>query len=126
MPRRAVVYVACRNSPAAGGVPNFGETTNELIAEPPWLPSDAQRAAMPLALDLSGLYEPMLKRLIPLPARQQESLADLVTRAEHVASKQREVEQAVSKLAKEKKFNRKVDINNKLNALKAELARLKK
>ncbi|TAL90235.1 MAG: DUF4391 domain-containing protein [Candidimonas sp.] len=114
---------------AAHKRPNEADASRWVLSDyfaTPWLPSDAQRAAMPLALDLSGLYEQMLKRLIPLPARQQESLADLVTRAEHVASKQREVEQAVSKLAKEKKFNRKVDINNKLNALKAELARLKK
>jgi len=86
-----------------------------------WLPSDAQRAAMPLALDLSGLYEQVLQQLVPLPARQQENLADLVTRVEQVASKQREVEKMVSKLAKEKQFNRKVEINAHLRKLKLEL-----
>ncbi len=89
-----------------------------------WLPSNIQRAPMPLALDLSSLYQQMLQRLISLPARQQECLADLVTRVEQVASKQREVEKMASKLAKEKQFNRKVEINANLRHLKTELEQL--
>lgn len=90
-----------------------------------WLPSDCERAAMPLALDLGGLYEQALHRLIPTPARPQESLADLVARVELVAAKQREVEKAASRLAKEKQFNRKVEINAELRKLKDELEVLK-
>lgn len=89
-----------------------------------WLPSNSIRAAMPLALDLSGLYEQMLKRLIPLPVREREGLADLVARVEQVESKQREVEKATIKLAKEKQFNRKVEINATLRTLKTELENL--
>lgn len=86
-----------------------------------WLPSDIERAAMPLALDLGSLYGQVLHRLIPTPARSQESLADLVARFELVAAKQREVEKTASKLAKEKQFNRKVEINAHLRQLKIEL-----
>ncbi len=86
-----------------------------------WLPSDCERAAMPLALDLGALYEQALHRLIPTPARPQESLADLVARVELIAAKQREVEKATSRLAKEKQFNRKVEINALLRQLKTEL-----
>lgn len=89
-----------------------------------WLPSEVQRTAMPLALDLGSLYEQVLQRLIPLPARQQEDLADLVARVEQVTAKQREVEKAASKLAKEKQFNRKVEINASLRQLKNELEQL--
>jgi hypothetical protein len=89
-----------------------------------WLPSDIERVAMPLALDLGGLYEQALHRLIPSQARPQESLADLVTRVELVAAKQREVEKAASKLAKEKQFNRKVEINAQLRQLRNELEAL--
>lgn len=89
-----------------------------------WLPSDCERAAMPLAIDLGGLYEQALHRLIPIPARPQESLADLVARVEQVAAKQREVEKATSRLAKEKQFNRKVEINTRLRQLKNELEKL--
>lgn len=89
-----------------------------------WLPSDIRRTAVPLALDLGSLYEQVLQRLIPLPARQREGLADLVARVEQVTAKQREVEKAASKLAKEKQFNRKVEINATLRQLKTELEHL--
>jgi hypothetical protein len=89
-----------------------------------WLPSDIERAAMPLALDLGGLYEQVLHRLIPTPARPQERLADLVARVELVTAKQREVEKTASKLSKEKQFNRRVEINATLRQLKTELEQL--
>lgn len=89
-----------------------------------WLPSDIERAAMPLALDLGGLYEQMLHRLISTPARPQENLADLVARVELLAAKQREVEKTASKLAKQMQFNRKVEINAALRQLKTELEQL--
>ncbi|MCP6456804.1 DUF4391 domain-containing protein, partial [Klebsiella pneumoniae] len=87
-------------------------------------PSDCERTAMPLALDLGSLYEQMLHRLIPTPARPRESLADLVARVELVEAKHREVEKAASRLAKEKQFNRKVEINAHLRQLKKELEEL--
>lgn len=89
-----------------------------------WLPSDIERAAMPLALDLGSLYEQALHRLIPMSGRPRESLADLVARVEQVVAKQREVDKASSKLAKEKQFNRKVEINATLRQLKTELEQL--
>jgi len=89
-----------------------------------WLPSDIERAAMPLALDLGGLYEKVLHLLIPTLARPQESLVDLVARVELVAAKQHDVEKTASKLAKEKQFNRKVEINATLRQLKTELEQL--
>lgn len=89
-----------------------------------WLPSTVERVAMPVALDLGGLYEQVLQRLIPLAARKDESLSDLVDRVEQVESKQREVKKTASKLAKEKQFNRKVAINATLRQLKIELEHL--
>lgn len=89
-----------------------------------WLPSDVERAVLPLALDLGGLYEQLLHRLIPTPARRQEGLGDLVARVEQVAAKQRQVEKVASKLAKEKQFNRKVEINALLRQLRSELGQL--
>lgn len=89
-----------------------------------WLPSDCERAAMPLALDLTRLYEELLRPLIPLPTRLQESLFDLILRAESAAAKKREIEKMTCKLTQEKQFNRKVRINAALRALKAELSQL--
>ena len=89
-----------------------------------WISSNIERAAMPLALDLASLYEQLFHRLIPTPARPQESLVDLIARVELITAKQREVEKTARKLAKEKQFNRKVEINATLRQLKTELEKL--
>jgi hypothetical protein len=89
-----------------------------------WFPASAPRTTMPMALDLGGLYAQLLQRLLPLSARAQESLAELVARVEQVSTKRREVEKAESRLAKEKQFNRKVDINATLRQLKIELEQM--
>lgn len=89
-----------------------------------WLPVGCQRTVMPVALHMGGLYEQLLHRLIPLPVRPQESLVDLVGRVEQARAKQRELDKTTARLAKEKQFNRKVEINAALRQLKSELESL--
>lgn len=89
-----------------------------------WMPANSQRSDMPVALDLAGLYEALLQRLIPLVPRDQESFSALVERLEGVRAKQREIEKVRAKLAKEKQFNRKVEINATLRQLNNELEEL--
>lgn len=89
-----------------------------------WMTSDGARMALPLALDLGILYEQLLQRLIPFPLRQNETLAELVSRVEHLRLKENEVQKITSKLAKEKQFNRKVEINAQLRAIRQELENL--
>lgn len=89
-----------------------------------WLPVGCQRTVMPVALHMGGLYEQLLHRLIPLSLRSQESLIDLVARAEQAQAKQRELDKTTALLAKEKQFNRKVEINARLRQLKNEYAAL--
>lgn len=89
-----------------------------------WLPTNSKRAAMSVALHLGALYEQLLHRLIPLTARPQETLTELVARVEQAQAKQREVDKASARLAKEKQFNRKVEINAQLRQLKQEYAAL--
>lgn len=86
-----------------------------------WLPADCQRANMPVALYIGGLYEKLLSGLIPLPARPEESLTDLVARMEQVAGKRRDLDKAAALLTKEGQFNRKVEINAKLRRLNDEI-----
>lgn len=83
-----------------------------------WLPVGSERTAMPVALHLGGLYEQLLHRLIPLPPRPQETLAELVARVEQVQVMRREMDRAMARLEKEKQFNRKVEINAQLRELK--------
>ena len=89
-----------------------------------WLPVGSERTAMPVALHMGGLYEQLLHRLIPLPARPQETLAPLVARVEQAQVKQRELNKATARLEKEKQFNRKVEINATVRQLKSELESL--
>jgi len=86
-----------------------------------WLPTDSERTPMPVALHLGGLYEQLLHRLMPWPARPQETLAELVARVEQAQAKQRELDKTQARLAKEKQFNRKVEINATLRQLTHEL-----
>lgn len=89
-----------------------------------WVPAGCERTAMPIALHLGGLYEQLLYRLIPWPARPQETLAELITRVEQAQAKQREVDKTSARLVKEKQFNRKVEINSQLRQLKKDHAAL--
>lgn len=89
-----------------------------------WMPSNSQRGDMPVVLDLAGLYEALLQRLIPLTPRDHETFTALVERLEGVRAKQREIEKVRAKLAKEKQFNRKVEINSTLRQLNNELEAL--
>ncbi len=89
-----------------------------------WLPVDCQRTAMPVALHMGGLYEQLLHRLLPLSARPQETLAELVARVEQAQAKQRELDKTTARLEKEKQFNRKVEINAAVRQLKSELESL--
>ena len=89
-----------------------------------WMSATSERAPLPLALDLGGLYEQVLHRLMPIAARAQESLRDLIARTEQVTAKAKEIGQTETRLAREKQFNRKVEINATLRQLKTELEQL--
>jgi len=89
-----------------------------------WMRATAERAPLPLALDLGGLYEQLVRRLVPVNAKTDEPLRELVARAEQITAKGREVAKAEARLAKEKQFNRKVEINATLRQLKTELEQL--
>ena len=92
--------------------------------ESAWMPATADRAPLPLALDLGGLYEQLLHRLVPIAPRTQEPLRDLIARTEAAMTKAKEVAKTEARLAKEKQFNRKVEINSNLRQLMAELEQL--
>jgi hypothetical protein len=88
-------------------------------------PLAAERPPLPVALDLAGLYEHIVRRHIPLPPRAGESLADHVARFRAIEAKQRERQQLEAGLEREKQFNRKVDLNAALRSVSHELENLK-
>lgn len=84
-------------------------------------PLAAERPTLPVALDLAGLYEQIVRRHIPLPPRAGESLEEHIDRFQAIEAKNRERQQLVARLEREKQFNRKVELNAALRVLNAEL-----
>lgn len=120
---------ACYKRPAAAKAEAQAETTQRWVLSDyyttGWLAPATQRSAMPVALHLGGLYEQLLRALMPVAARPHETLAEQVARLDAIAAKQREVDQAAAQLARIRQFNRKVAINGGLRRLQVELDALR-
>jgi len=86
-----------------------------------WLTADTTRSPLPVALNLAGLYEQMLHQLMPLGARPGESLQALTERYRMWASRSRELRKVDALLRKERQFNRKVELNAQLRAIRVEV-----
>jgi len=76
---------------------------------------------LPVALDLARLYTAILQPLLPLAARKSEPLPVLIERCDQHQLRQRKISLLSAKVNREKQFNRRVVLNQKLNTLKAEL-----
>ena len=83
-----------------------------------WVPASAERGPMPVALDMAQLYVGLLQRVMPLPIRAGEGLADWVARIERARVLQREIERLQGRMGRERQFNRRVEINTQLRQLK--------
>jgi hypothetical protein len=92
--------------------------------ETPWQSASVSLPPIPVALDLAGLYEQMLRHLIPIPPRPGESLRDHVERVNQIHAKEAECRRLEGRLYRELQFNRKVEINAVLRVRQAELAQL--
>jgi hypothetical protein len=103
----------------------------ETYFETPWQDANAPRQPLPVALDMAGLYEQMLRQHIAaspfaLRSRAGEALEETVERIAKIRGKRRECKQLESKLRKEIQFNRKVEINAELRQRQAELVHLER
>ena len=92
--------------------------------ESPWLSENSPGVELPVALDMAGLYEQMLRRLMPLPARPGETLKTQVARLTQFRGKNSEYANLEQLMHREKQFNRKVEMNSKLKLLKTEITAL--
>jgi hypothetical protein len=90
----------------------------------PWQKDGEARPALPLALDLQGLYEQLLRQHLAAPARAGESLRDQLDRLGALAAKQAAAAKLEARLNAEKQFNRKVEINAQLRTIRTELEAL--
>lgn len=87
----------------------------------PWQPDDLPRHGLPVALDLQGLYEQLLRQHLAVPARPGESLRDQLDRLAQLQAKQAAAAKLETQLAQETQFNRKVEINAQLRTIRSEL-----
>lgn len=87
----------------------------------PWQKDDLARPGLPMALDLQGLYEQLLRQHLAVPARSGESLRDQLDRLSLLSAKQAAAAKLETRLAQEKQFNRKVEINAQLRTIRTEL-----
>jgi Domain of unknown function (DUF4391) len=106
-----------------------GPPVVETYFETPWQDAKAPRLPLPVALDMAGLYEQMLRAYMlaspfALQPRVGETLAEAVERGSRIRAKRRECKQLEAKLRKESQFNRKVEINSTLRQLTNSLATL--
>lgn len=90
----------------------------------PWQADATPRPPLPIALDLPGLYEHLLRAHVGLPARPGESLAAQLLRLAQMTGKRAQADRLATRLAQEKQFNRKVELNAQLRSIHHELDRL--
>ena len=89
-----------------------------------WLPVDAQRAPLPGALDLPGLYAALLAPLLPVARIPGEPLAETAARIDRVQKVEREVAALERKLRNEPQLNRKIEIRRQIRDRTATLTEL--
>jgi hypothetical protein len=98
---------------------------NRFLTEPRVLTSEAL-LPLPVALDLASLYEQIVRHHIPLISREEEPLVAHVERYVALRAKQSQLRTLETRLAAEKQFNRKVELNAALRSVRNELDALKK
>jgi hypothetical protein len=103
----------------------------ETYFETPWQDAAAPRLPLPVALDMAGLYEQMLRAHMlaspfALRPRVGESLPDTVERGSRIRSQQLVCKKLEVRLRKEDQFNRKIEINADLRDACTLLEQLRK
>ncbi|MEG9883703.1 MAG: DUF4391 domain-containing protein [Hyphomicrobiales bacterium] len=127
-----VTWRGKRKAMAAFKRPSEADNTKWVISEyfsTDWVPEDAARAPLPVALNLGALYDRMLTALMPVesgtPRQDGEDIQTRVERVEAIRAKAREIERIKARLARERQYNKRVAINAELRLANQELAELK-
>lgn len=89
-----------------------------------WLPADFERLPLPTVVHLGQLYAGLLRAVWPYRAWEGESIPAQAERLHKIKSQQREVDRLAKQLSRETQFNRRVEINEKYKAARAELLAL--
>lgn len=92
--------------------------------ETSWVSDNTDYIPLPVVLNLETLYHVLIKNLMSIPEHSGETMIELINRVEMLKNKQRECRKLQTQLKKEKQFNRKVEINSRLKAVKQQIEEL--
>jgi hypothetical protein len=107
--------------------PSAGKDSNWVMSDylrSEWLPMDTERITLPVALNLSALYEQILTALMPIVPNVAETLSAKLERTHALKSKEREINQLKSKLKRETQFNIKMNLHGALREAQSDFAHL--
>jgi hypothetical protein len=93
----------------------------------PWQHAEKVKEAaqpLPIALNIQGLYEQLLRSVVTEPAKPGETLQAQMERISQTRSLAKALENLTAQLIREKQFNRQIDINRQINIIKQQLASL--
>lgn len=88
-----------------------------------WVTLTGEYQSLPVAVDLTGLYHALLRSLLTEPPLPNESLALQLERVALLKQYRHSLTKLQNQLKREKQFNRKVEINKKINQLKQQIER---
>ena len=116
-----IKIVACHKKPSqnAGSKPTLSEyfCSN-------WLQNNQPKKSLPIVLNLEELYKQLLLPLLPYQAKDNENLTSQIARIGQIIAKEKIITKLEKKLANEKQFNRKVEINSEIRIIKKEIEKL--
>lgn len=101
-----------------------GWTVSDYFARP-WVADTVPRLPLPVALDLGQLYAGVLASLMPVSKRANEDISTQVARVERIKVLEKDLGRLYKDMAREKQFNRQVEMNATLRQLERELTGLK-
>jgi hypothetical protein len=81
-----------------------------------WVPADAQRAPLPQAVSLEGLYAGLLRSIWPYPPRKGEMLRDQAERLFAAAAQAKVLRRLETQVRREVNFAKKVELNRQLRS----------
>lgn len=90
-----------------------------------WMSEDGDKQEIPVVLDMGVLYNTIIKEILPLQARDNESMEQLIERVDILRAREKEAEKLEKRIHREKQFKKKVEMNHELNQLKTEIEELK-
>lgn len=91
----------------------------------PWIDNKYPKEVLPIVFDLEKLYEVIIKELMPNITSSKKSLKEEIEIYKELEKLQKQYEQLKAKRAKEKQFNKKVELNTQLKLLKSQIDTLK-